>query len=294
MNVDYAKFKELDVAFDAPGVLHVQFNRPQSHNIITPPVWKEYGAVFRAAAEDPNVRVILTSGKGRHLAAGINLENLRDLYDKSIEEHARRIISMQHFIREFQHDLKSVYDCGKPTIAVAHGASIGLTMDLLSQYDIRFGSKDARFAIREALVGIAADVGSLQQFPRIVSNQSWVREVVYTGRDFMADEALAHGFLGRVFDTKEDAVAAALELAKGIAASSPMATHGIKDSMNYSRDHSLDEGLRHIAHYAAYALGPEILKGIDAVTNKKPAAYSDAPGFPIFRPDDALRHRPKL
>lgn len=50
---------------------------------------------------------------------------------------------------------------------------------------------------------MAADVGTLQRFPKIVGNDSITRELAYTARKFHADEAKSIGFIGRVFPDRE-------------------------------------------------------------------------------------------
>lgn len=53
---------------------------------------------------------------------------------------------------------------------------------------------------------MAADVGSLARFPKVVGNESFTREVAFTGRDFGAEEALQVGFLSKVVEGGRDAV----------------------------------------------------------------------------------------
>jgi delta(3,5)-delta(2,4)-dienoyl-CoA isomerase len=71
--------------------------------------------------------------------------------------------------------------------------------------------------------------GTLQRLPRIVHNDSWVREVCLTGRRFGAAEALRHGLVGEVVAGGQGAVLGrALHLARTIAAKSIVAVCGIK------------------------------------------------------------------
>lgn len=69
--------------------------------------------------------------------------------------------------------------------------------------DIRYCSSDAWFQIKEVDIGMAADVGTLQRFPKIIGSDSLVRELVYTARKFPATEALQCGFVNCVFDSQE-------------------------------------------------------------------------------------------
>jgi len=76
-----------------------------------------------------------------------------------------------------------------PVIAAIHGYCIGAGVDLASACDIRICAKDTQFTIKEVEIGLAADIGTLQRFQKVVGNESWARELAYTGRVFKADEA---------------------------------------------------------------------------------------------------------
>ncbi len=88
--------------------------------------------------------------------------------------------------------------CQKPVIGAAHGVCYGGAIDLLSTCDIRFTASDAVFSIKEVDVGLAADIGTLQRFPKVVGNESWARELALTARVFKPDEALRFGFVSRI------------------------------------------------------------------------------------------------
>ena len=105
--------------------------------------------------------------------------------------------------------------------------------------------KDTKFSIKEVDIGLAADLGTLQRFPRVVGNESWTRELAFTGRYFSEREALEKGFVSYVFGTKEEAVKQATEIAGVIASKSPIAVYGTKALLDYSRDHSIREGLEY-------------------------------------------------
>ena len=66
--------------------------------------------------------------------------------------------------------------------------------------DIRYCSSDAWFQIKEVDLGMAADVGTLQRLPKIIGSHSLIRELAYTGRKFVSNEALQCGFVNKVFD----------------------------------------------------------------------------------------------
>lgn len=59
-------------------------------------------------------------------------------------------------------------------------------------------------SIKEVDIGMAADLGTLQFMPQIIGNESFFRELVYTGRVFMAEEALKHGLVNKVFKNEQE------------------------------------------------------------------------------------------
>jgi hypothetical protein len=69
--------------------------------------------------------------------------------------------------------------------------------------------------------------------------------LAFTGRYFSGQEALEKGFVSYVCQTKEAALKKALEIAGVIASKSPVAVYGTKALLDYSRDHTIREGLEY-------------------------------------------------
>ena len=109
-------------------------------------------------------------------------------------------------------------------------------------------------------LGLAADVGTLQRLPKVIGSDSLVRELAYTARKMFADEAAQAGLVSRVFPDKETLLKAALETASLIAGKSPVAIQGTKHNLNYSRDHSIEEGLSYMSTWNAAMLQSEDLR----------------------------------
>ena len=134
-----------------------------------------------------------------------------------------------------------------PVICAVHGYCIGAGVDLITACDIRLATADAKLTIKEVDIGICADLGTIQRFQKVVGNDSWTRELAYTARFFTGAEALSKGLFSQVYDTRERCVEEAYKLARVIASKSPVAVNITKKSLNYSRDHTVEEGLNHIA-----------------------------------------------
>lgn len=198
----------------------------------------------------------------------------QSILDKNSVDVARRALHLKDHIRNLQNAMSSLEKCRVPVIAAIHGGCIGAGIDLTSACDIRMCSEDAFFSIKEIDIGIAADIGTLQRFPKIVANQSIVRELVFTGRRFNSQEAQSIGFVSRILPDRESVLEAAIVLAGEISKKSPIAVISSKESLLYSRDHSVQEGLRHIEILNMCMIQSEDLsKAITANLKKRDAVF---------------------
>ncbi|XP_029675789.1 delta(3,5)-Delta(2,4)-dienoyl-CoA isomerase, mitochondrial isoform X1 [Formica exsecta] len=242
-------YKTLAVSTLKPFVYMVKLNRPEKLNAINPTMWREFKECFEGLAFNPDCRVIILSAAGKSFCSGIDLQGMFEM-GQTLAQHndiARKCRALESKIKDYQDSFTAIEKCPKPVIAAVHGACIGAGVDMISATDIRYASSDAYFQIKEVDIGLAADIGTLQRFPKIVGSDSLVRELVYTARKYPAAEALESGFISCILDNEESLLNKAIEVAENIAKKSPVAVQGSKISMVYSRDHSVQEGLDHIA-----------------------------------------------
>lgn len=242
---DY-KHENFNVSFPAEYVAQVEIDRPKKLNAFTEPMFHSLGAIFNRLSHDPDVRAVILTGNGdRAFSAGLDVQAAADTGISARGrdlDAARRGVAIQRHIQELQDTITAVEKCEKPVIAVLHGISYGLAIDMTCCCDIRICAKDTRFSIREVDIGIAADVGTLSRLPHSGVSMSFIKEVALTARDWTADEALRVGFVSAVHDSKAVALERALELGKLIATKSPVGVQGTKEVINYSRDHQISDG----------------------------------------------------
>jgi len=235
-------------------------------------MWREIGEFFNSVAtEFPDCRCILLTGKGKGFCAGIDIfdEKFGNVFQSTNEiiagsknkvDTARTFLSASGMIRDMQNAFSALEKCPVPVVAAIHGSCIGGGIDLACAADIRLCSSDAIFSVMEIKLGLAADVGTLQRLPKIVGNQSIVRELCLTGRNFGAEEAAKIGFVSKCFQSSSILLKNALELCSAIAKNSPVAIVGTKKSLIFSRDHTVDEGLEHVAMHNSAALMTDDMK----------------------------------
>lgn len=210
-------------------------------------MWLELRTIFNTLSDSPDVRAIVFSGAGdRAFTAGLDVkaasQGLLGPQDGKSTDPARVATRLRRHIDEFQDCVTSIERCEKPVIVAMHGIAYGLAIDLSVAADIRLCAKNTAFSVKEVDIGLAADIGTLTRLPKVVGNYGWVKEVALTARVFGAEEALKVGFVSGVYDTKQETVQKAVELAGLMASKSPVAVQGTKELLNYSRDHSVKDG----------------------------------------------------
>jgi delta(3,5)-delta(2,4)-dienoyl-CoA isomerase len=235
-------------------VAHVELSRPKQGNALNAQMWEDFHTVFNALAKDTSVRCIVLSGQGKFFCVGLDLKDAAnslstgdDGEGKEKRDPARQAYALYNHIQYLQQSFTALEKCPQPIIACAHNAVIGGGIDLLCASCIRFCTKDAWFSIKEADIGIAADVGTLQRIGYCIGNASLVRELAYTARKMESMEALTSGFVSRVFETKEIMLKEALAMAQVIATKSPIAVVGTKNNLLYSRGRPVNDSLERMA-----------------------------------------------
>lgn len=242
---DYS-YEHFNVSFPFEYVAQVEIDRPKKLNAFTEQMFRNLGAIFNELSHDPNVRAVILTGSGdRAFTAGLDVQAASEsgfLTMGRDMDGARRGVLIQRHIQEIQDTVTAIEKCEKPVIAVLHGISYGLAIDMTTCCDIRICAKDTRFSVREVDIGIAADVGTLSRLPHSGVSMSFVKEVALTARDWSADEALQNGFVSGVYESKAATLDKALGIGKLIATKSPIAVQGTKEVINYSRDHQITDG----------------------------------------------------
>lgn len=266
-----------NVTFPVEYVAHVEINRPEKMNAFKEIMWLNLSAIFKQLSHDSSIRAIVLTGAGpRAFTAGLDVQAASagpTFSSDTPVDAARKANGLRRHILEFQACISDLEKCEKPVIAVLHGISFGLAMDMSLACDIRIASADAKMSVKEVDIGIAADIGTLSRLPHSVGNMSWAKDIALSARIFGAEEALKHGLVSSVYKDKKEAVDEAVKLATLIASKSPVAVVGTKEILNYSRDRTVEEGLRYTAVWNAAMLQTEdvqsaMLSGIQKRTPK--------------------------
>ncbi len=256
-------------------------DRPEKRNAMGPEFWDGMPGVMAELGDDPDVRVVLIAGKGKAFTVGLDLV----YYGAKLAQgaagegegggsQAGRRMALRADVKRMQGAITAVADCPKPVIAVVHGWCIGGGVDLITACDMRLASADAMFSVRETKLAIVADVGTLQRLPKIVG-PGRVADLVYTGRDVPADEALAMGLVDHVYEDRAALEKAAAELAGLIADNSPLVVQGAKAVLRAGEGRSVAEALDYVATWNAAMLESDDLReAMQAFLEKRPPNFT--------------------
>jgi enoyl-CoA hydratase len=256
-------------------VAHVQINRPEKINAMNAAFWTEIIDIFQWIDDTDAVRAVVLSGAGKHFSSGIDLMMLASVANDLGKDVGRNARLLRRKILELQASFNAVDNCRKPVLAAIQGYCIGGAIDLISACDMRYAAEDAQFSIKEIDIGMAADVGTLQRLPRIIGD-GMLRELAYTGRMFGAEEARSIGLVNRVYADHDSLLAGVLEIARDIAAKSPIAVTGTKAMISYMRDHTVNDGLEYVATWNSAMLQSNDLRvAIAAHMSKQTPEFVD-------------------
>ncbi|WP_019145266.1 enoyl-CoA hydratase/isomerase family protein [Aeromicrobium massiliense] len=212
------------------GVGTIRLDRPKM-NALNTQVQDEILAVAQEADRRDDVAAVVVYGGERVFAAGADIKEMAAM---PYAEMARHGHTLQAFTR-------AIAAIGKPTVSAITGYALGGGCEVALATDVRFCADDARLGQPEILLGIIPGAGGTQRLARLVG-PSVAKELIFTGRQVKAEEALAIGLVDRVFpaaEVYERAVAWAAQFVGGPA----LALRAAKDAVDRGLEVDLQTGL---------------------------------------------------
>ena len=258
-------------------IANIILSRPEQLISMSRKFWVELPEILEEVNRNSEIRVLIISSTGKHFCAGMDLSafdnGVANIPKEKRPDNARIGEALYRSAKELQEYICKLEKIRVPVIAAIHGGCIGGALDLVTACDIRLATDDAFFCIQEINIGMAADVGTLQRLPRIIPD-SKMRELAYTGRRMLADEAKESGLVSDIYSSQEEMVNAAKEMANEIAKKSPIAIYGLKALMNYSRDHTISDSLDFNALWSGAMLSQrDMEEAIKAFVEKREATF---------------------
>ncbi|MDL2336069.1 MAG: enoyl-CoA hydratase-related protein, partial [Chloroflexota bacterium] len=201
----------------ADAVAVVWLNRPDVLNALD---YRTIGELVEALEEldrDESVRCVVITGAGeRAFAAGADIKEMADA--TPITMSVANNFARWERIRRVR----------VPLIAAVRGIALGGGCELAMACDMVVAADDAQFGQPEIKLGIIPGAGGTQRLTRALGKAK-AMELILTGRNIGAAEALERGLVSQVV-AREETLPAALALAAEVAAMPPLAVRAAKES----------------------------------------------------------------
>ncbi len=207
--IDDLPLTHLRVRTDADGIATVTLNRPEKRNALNAATVEELVTLFSALPRT-GVRAVVLRAEGTHFCAGLDLvEHLNA--ERTPAEF------MQLCLRWHEAFNKMEYS-GVPVIAALKGAVVGGGLELASAAHVRVADRTAYFALPEGQRGLFTGGGATIRVADLVGKARMI-DMMLTGRIYQGEEAVAVGLCQYLADDSE---AKAMELARAVAANTPL------------------------------------------------------------------------
>jgi enoyl-CoA hydratase/carnithine racemase len=196
--------------------------RPDNRNSMTPELLDAFAAAVAAARAAEHLRCVVITGTGACFSAGADFKSVLQRDDNGAwrAPHEKSFAMYQPFL--------GVLDIAVPVVAALNGHTVGGGFGLAMCCDIRIGARGAKYGANFTRLGLSPGMAISYILPRLVG-VSRAAEMLFTGRLVDGDEAERIGLL-----TAVDAAAVlprAMELARAIAASAPVAVRETKRAL---------------------------------------------------------------
>jgi enoyl-CoA hydratase/carnithine racemase len=211
------------------GVAVLRIDRPPL-NALSRALLDELSAAARELAADSAVKAVVVAGGAKAFAAGA------DISEFGGPAEARDVG------KAFRAAFDSVAAIPRPVIAAINGVALGGGLELALACDLRIAADNARVGQPEILLGIIPGAGATQRLPRLVG-PARAKELIWSGRQVKANEALAIGLVDRVVpaaELEDAAMAWAGSFASGPAVALGLAKRAIDAGLDLPLQQGLD------------------------------------------------------
>ncbi|MEY9966276.1 enoyl-CoA hydratase/carnithine racemase [Streptacidiphilus sp. MAP12-16] len=213
---------------DAVGT--IRLSRPPM-NALDVAMQDQLKQVAEEAAARADVRAVVIWGGERVFAAGADIKEMQRMSYTDMVERGGAL----------QDSFTAVARIPKPVVAAVTGYALGGGCELALCADIRIAADNAKFGQPEILLGLIPGAGGTQRLSRLVGPAK-AKELIFSGRQVRADEALRIGLADQVVPA-EEVYATAHAWASKLAAGPAYALRAAKEAVDRGLETDLDTGL---------------------------------------------------
>jgi len=251
------------------GIATLTLNRPEVLNAINAEMKEALLETLTRVEVDPDVRVLVLKGAGKHFMAGGDVKGFHAERDNDPIWKRRRFLEGVNAIHPI---LFAVRRMPKPVIASVQGYAAGFGVSLAVMADLTVAADDAKFTLAYIRIGTSPDGGSTYYLPRMVGLKRAL-EIGMLGDDIDARTAADYGMVNFVVPAAElDAETA--KLARRLASGPTHAIGNLKELMNVSLDNQLEQQLQLEAEaFADNVATDDFREGVSAFVEKRKPVF---------------------
>jgi enoyl-CoA hydratase/carnithine racemase len=257
------------------GIADVRLSRPDKRNALDPAMFAAIAETGEQLRHTVGVRAVVLSGEGAAFCAGLDFSSFQAMAGNGDLGAAVPpvVVPDDSPVKALgQHAVYVWRMIPAPVIAAVHGHALGGGFQLALGADIRIVAPDVQMSVLEIRWGLIPDMCGTMLLPPLVGLER-AKDLTFTGRMVGADEAVRIGLASSCAD---DPRAAAMALARDLAAKSPDALRTGKALLEQTSQRTLAEG------FAAEQTGIRSLIGsanqveaVKAFFEKRAPAFTD-------------------
>ena len=261
------------------GVADVRLVRADKMNALDNAMFEALIQTGERLKSEKGVRAVVLSGEGRAFCAGLDTSNFAAMASGERVGGAGTAGALVTPKRtpggsnRAQHAVMVWREIPVPVIAAVHGVAFGGGYQLQLSADLRFVTRDAKLSVLEIKWGLIPDMAGMVLLRNLVRDDV-ARDLLYSGRIFNGEEALAMGLATRVCD---DPRAEALAYAREVAGRNPDAIRAGKRLLNLAAEGDQHEILLEESREQTALIGsPNQVEAVRASLEKRAPSFKDA------------------
>lgn len=250
------------------GVGFVTINREKKLNALNSQVLKELKDLLETIhSEDKNFTLkglVLTGAGDKAFIAGADISEMNGMTTDEAQSFGK-----------LGQDVSLLFEKLEiPVIAAVNGFALGGGCELAMSCDFIYATENAVFGQPEVKLGLIPGYGGTQRLARLIGRNK-AKEIIYTGRNVKADEALELGLAVKLFPTKEAMMEAVEKTFSYILKNSPLAVGASKKVMNMGNDLTVEQGLGcELQQFAEIFSSEDMKEGTTAFMEKRAPEFT--------------------
>lgn len=217
-------------------ILEIKVNRPEKHNALSPEMYRDIGLAYGELNRNPDLRVALLYGEGKHFTSGVELDKWAPIFGngKGFEIGEGEVDPFG--LSGERHS--------KPVVMAVQGNCFTWGVEIMLNTEVRVAADDTRFAMLEVKRGIFPCAGATLRLPR---QMGWgaAQRYLLTGEYWYAEEAHRLGLVQEVVPAGQQ-LDKAREIAGQIAKAAPLGVQNVLKSTRLAWHQGEAEAARHL------------------------------------------------